>query len=397
MSDEKKQPGLRNVYALGAVSFFTDVSTEMVLGYLPVFTVQELGATRAVLGLIEGLGELVNYLFRMVSGFLSDRLGRRKPLVFAGYALSTVSKPLFALARSPFDVLAVRAADRMGKGIRTSPRDALISQSVKEQSAGKAFGLHRTLDQAGAILGPLLATLLLPLIGGRNLFIASFIPAAIALLVLWLYVVDVKTAPSRGALLRDARSLLKGDFLLLLAALAVFGLGYYDFSFVLIRSTELGVATELAPLVYLAINAFHTAVGYPVGALSDKVGRELLLAAGLLVFSASSLAIAYATGPSTVAVLVALYGLFFGTYETLSRAVVPRYAPGELRGTAYGLFYIVVGLSTLAGMTLVGYLWDTVGRAAAFEYSAVMGLAGASLLSALAVRAKRSRTPSSRL
>jgi len=394
--NEEKRPGLRNVYALGAVSFFTDVSTEMVLGYLPVFAVQELGATRAVLGLIEGVGELANYLFRMVSGFLSDRLGRRKPLVFAGYALSTVSKPLFALARSPFDVLAVRAADRTGKGIRTSPRDALISQSVKEQSAGKAFGLHRTLDQMGAILGPLLATLLLPLIGGRNLFIVSFIPAAIALLLLWLFVIDVKTAPSKGALLRDAGSLLKGDFLLLLAALAVFGLGYYDFSFVLVRSTELGVAAELVPLVYLAINVFHTAVGYPVGALSDKTGREPLLAAGLLIFSAASLAMAYATGPLAVVVLVALYGLFFGTYETLSRAVIPRYAPSELRGTAYGLFYITVGLSTLAGMTLVGYLWDALGRAVAFEYSAVMGLAGASLLSALVVRARRSRAPSSR-
>ncbi len=396
MPNEEKRPGLRNVYALGAVSFFTDVSTEMVLGYLPVFAVQELGATRAVLGLIEGVGELANYLFRMVSGFLSDRLGRRKPLVFAGYALSTVSKPLFALARSPFDVLAVRAADRTGKGIRTSPRDALISQSVKEQSAGKAFGLHRTLDQMGAILGPLLATLLLPLIGGRNLFIVSFIPAAIALLLLWLFVIDVKTAPSKGALLRDAGSLLKGDFLLLLAALAVFGLGYYDFSFVLVRSTELGVAAELVPLVYLAINVFHTAVGYPVGALSDKTGREPLLAAGLLIFSAASLAMAYATGPLAVVVLVALYGLFFGTYETLSRAVIPRYAPSELRGTAYGLFYITVGLSTLAGMTLVGYLWDALGRAVAFEYSAVMGLAGASLLSALVVRARRSRAPSSR-
>ncbi len=386
MKDDREKAGMRNIYALGAVSFFTDVSTEMVMGYLPVFAVQELGATRAFLGLIEGVGEFLNYFFRMVSGFLSDKLGRRKPLVFAGYALSTVSKPMFALASSPLDVLVVRAADRTGKGLRTSPRDALISQSVGERSMGKAFGLHRTLDQSGAILGPLLATLLLQAIGARNLFIASFIPAAIALLILWLFVADVKAGPRKGALLRGARSLLKGNFLLLLLALAILGLGYYDFSFILVRSTELGVAPHLVPLVYLALNLFHTAVGYPVGYASDKVGRERLLGVSLVLFSASSLAMAFLEGYFAAITLTVLYGLFFGMYETLSRAAVPCYAPDELRGTAYGLFYLTNGSTSLVGMAVVGYLWDSLGRGAAFTYSAFLGLVSASLMALLSAR-----------
>lgn len=388
MSERMQRVGMRNVYALGAVSFFTDVSTEMVTSYLPIFAVQELGATRALLGLIEGVGELASYSLRMVSGFLSDRLGRRKPLVFAGYALSAALKPMFAFARTPTDVLLVRAGDRSGKGIRTAPRDALISQSVSERVAGRAFGLHRTLDQAGAIFGPLLAALLLPLLGARNLFLLSFIPAALALLILWLFVADVEAAPRGAALLLDARSLLKSDFLLLLITFGVFGLGFYNFSFVLVRSSELGVAAELVPLVYLGLNALHTLAGYPIGLLSDRVGREPLLALALLLFSASSLAMAYASGSLAVATIVTLYGFFLGAHETLSRAIIPRFTRRELRGTAYGLFYLVYGAATLAGMTVVGYLWDTAGRLAAFAYSSALGAAGALLMGILARRAR---------
>ncbi|MEM4430350.1 MAG: MFS transporter [Thermofilaceae archaeon] len=393
MSKSDSSGGMRNVYSLGFVSLFTDISTEMVMGYLPIFAVQELGASRAFLGLIEGVGELANYLLRIVSGFFSDRLGRRKPLVLAGYALSAVSKPMFAFARTPTDALVVRASDRAGKGLRTAPRDALISQSVKESAMGRAFGLHRTLDQTGAIVGPLLATLLLPLVGPRNLFLLSFIPAAVALLILLLFVTDVRTQPREGNLLRGARSLLRGDFPLLLLAFGLFGLGFYDFSFVLVRSSELGVAGELVPLVYLGLNLFHSMVGYPIGILSDRVGREPLLALSLLLFSASSIAMAYASGLPAVLLLVLLYGLFFGMHETLYRAVIPHFAPSELRGTAYGLFYLVYGPATLLGMTLVGYLWDEYGRALAFTYSAVIGLVSAALLSVLVLRARRSRGP----
>ncbi|NHV07469.1 MAG: MFS transporter [Thaumarchaeota archaeon] len=387
--EDSKKPGLRNVYAMGLVSFFTDVSTEMVTGYLPVFIVKDLGGTKAILGLIEGAGELANNFFRMISGFLSDRLGKRKPLVFAGYAFSTISKPLFAVSTTPAEALSVRVMDRTGKGIRTSPRDALLSQSVDEKVTGKAFGLHRTLDQLGAILGPLLATILLPLIGPRPLFVASFIPGIIALLILWFLVVDVKTAPRKSQLLKGASKIVKGEFLLLLAILAIFGIGYYDFSFILVRSAELGITPDLVPLVYMAINLFHTAVGYPAGVLSDKIGREPLLATSFLLFSLTSLIFAYSSGLLAIILLVVFYGLYFGIYETVSRALVPRYAPSELRGTAYGLFYIVVGLSNLVGMSLVGFIWDNVGRTQAFTYSTLTGIIATVLASLLVIRARR--------
>ncbi|ABL79048.1 MFS transporter [Thermofilum pendens] len=380
MPEKDGKPGIRNVYALGFVSLFTDVSTEMINGYLPVFLVQELGATRALLGLIEGIGELANYFFRLVSGYISDRLGRRKALVFAGYSLSAVSKPLFAFAHSPWDALVVKALDRTGKGIRTSPRDALISQSIDEESSGKAFGLHRTIDQSGAMIGPLLATLLLPLIGPRNLFLVSFIPAVIALAILLAFVVDVKTESREARILKGARQVLGNKRLLLvLAAFAVMGLGYYDFSFLLVRSREVGVAADLVPLVYLAINLFHTAVGYPSGVLSDRVGKEKVLVGSLVFFALASIALARTENLAGFAVAVVLYGVFFGSYETVSRAILPRFAPPELRGTVYGVFYIATGLATLAGMTVVGYLWDTAGRAVAFTYSATLSLIAALL------------------
>jgi MFS family permease len=325
----------------------------------------------------------------MVSGFLSDRLGRRKPLVFAGYAFSTVSKPLFAVSTTPVEALSVRVMDRTGKGIRTSPRDALLSQSVEEKTTGRAFGLHRTLDQLGAILGPLLATILLPLIGSRLLFIASFIPGVIALLILWLFVVDVKTVPGKSQLLKGVSRVMNSGFLLLLTILAIFGIGCYDFSFILIRSAELGITPNLVPLVYMAINLFHTAVGYPAGVLSDKIGREPLLLTSFLLFSLTSLVFAYSSGLSAIILLIVFYGLYFGIYETVSRALVPKYAPSELRGTAYGLFYIVVGLTNLAGMSLVGFIWDNTGRTQAFTYSTFTGIIATILAGLLAIRSRR--------
>lgn len=382
----QERPGLRNVYALGAVSFLTDVSTEMVLGFLPVYVVHELGASRTILGVMEGLSEFANYLFRLFSGFMSDKVGRRKPLVFAGYFLSTVAKPLFAFARTPADALVVRVADRVGKGIRTSPRDALLSQSVDEKMAGKAFGLHRTLDQSGAVLGPLLAAALLPVLGPRNVFLLSFIPAALALMVLLLFVAEVRFERRESSVLRGLSRVVRGDFLLLLVTFAVLGLGWYDFAFVVLRSAELGLALSTAPIVYLGLNLFHTLVGYPAGVLSDKVGRKPLLALSMLFFSAASLVMAHTAGVLSVLYVVTLYGLHLGIYETVSRAIIPSYAPPELRGAAYGVFYLVTGLSMLAGMSLVGYLWDAYGRSVAFTYSAGMGLAAATLAAYLAVK-----------
>ena len=381
MSSDEKRPGYRNVVALGFVSFFTDMSTEMILGILPVYLVEELGATKVILGLIEGLAELTNYIFRMVSGFISDRVGRRKPFVFAGYFLSGIAKPLFAYATTWLDALIVRIVDRMGKGVRTAPRDALISQSIRERDAGKAFGIHRTLDQLGAVLGPLLAFILIPMVGVRTVFLASFIPALIALIILLIAVVEVATPPKSSRLLPEVSRVLSGKFLWLLLSLSIFNLGAYNFSFILVRASELGVAVLAAPIVYMLMNLTHTAVGIPSGILADRIGREKTLVLAMLMFAFTSLMLAYLSGAWIYGILLALiFGVFQGMYDTVSRAVVPRYVPEELRGSAYGAYYLVIGVSFLLGMSIVGMLWDYVGRTIAFTYSTILSALGATLL-----------------
>jgi len=381
LSSDEKRPGYRNVVALGFVSFFTDMSTEMILGILPVYLVEELGATKVILGLIEGLAELTNYIFRMVSGFISDRVGRRKPFVFAGYFLSGIAKPLFAYATTWLDALIVRIVDRMGKGVRTAPRDALISQSIRERDAGKAFGIHRTLDQLGAVLGPLLAFILIPMVGVRTVFLASFIPALIALIILLIAVAEVATPPKSSRLLPEVSRVLSGKFLWLLLSLSIFNLGAYNFSFILVRASELGVAVLAAPIVYMLMNLTHTAVGIPSGILADRIGREKTLVLAMLMFAFTSLMLAYLSGAWIYGILLALiFGVFQGMYDTVSRAVVPRYVPEELRGSAYGAYYLVIGVSFLLGMSIVGMLWDYVGRTIAFTYSTILSALGATLL-----------------
>jgi MFS family permease len=277
---KEKPTGLRNVLALGLVSFFTDFSTEMVLGILPLFIVNNLGASRAILGAIEGSAELVSYAFRMVSGSLSDKVGKRKIFILAGYGLSTFSKPFFALSTGWLDAFVVRTTDRIGKGLRTAPRDALIADSVSESISGKAFGIHRTIDQMGAILGPIAAFSLLQIMDIRGVFIVSLIPGAIAVLILILFVKEIAI---RGGHSKAAATVFSNigtvmsdnkPFVFLLIISGIFSLGAFNFSFVLLKASELGIDNDLIPIVYAVINVSHTAIGIPAGILADKIGKE---------------------------------------------------------------------------------------------------------------------------
>lgn len=284
--ETSKKRGFRNIIALGLVSFFTDVSTEMSLSILPFFIVQELGATTAFLGIVEGLAESISYGFRMVSGVISDRLGKRKLLVFIGYALSTAVKPLFAVAKSWTDALVVRVTDRVGKGVRTSPRDALLSESTSDEHLGKAFGLHRTLDQSGAIVGPLMASALLLTVGFglREIFVISFIPGMIALFFLLFFVKEAVGKRRKSGFLSDVKKILTKEFVLLLVVISVFSVGAFNYSFILLKASELGVASALGALVYAFIQVTHTAIGLPIGALSDKIGKAPALLIGYATF-----------------------------------------------------------------------------------------------------------------
>jgi len=369
---------MRNVTALGLVSFFTDFSTEMVLGVLPFFIITTLGATRALLGAIEGSAELVSHAFRMVSGSLSDKTGKRKVFVVTGYAVSTASKPFFAASASWVDAFLVRAGDRVGKGIRTAPRDALIADSVSESRVGRAFGLHRTIDQLGAIVGPVAAFALLQIVDIRGVFLASLIPGAIAVLVLVFFVKEIVVKKKeRMPFFGNIVALTRGNrpLLLLLIITGIFSLGAFNFSFVLIRASELGVQESMIPLVYAAINISHTAIGIPSGIAADRIGKEKMLVIGFGIFLASSVLMISMSGNALYAyLLAAVFGLYAGVSETVQRAVIPRYVASELRGTAFGLYYLVVGVCFFVSNVLFGFLWDVYGLSAAVTYSSIVSV-----------------------
>jgi MFS family permease len=363
---------LRNLFALGFVSFFTDMSSEMVFSLLPAFLLGLPGSSRAILGLIEGTAEALSYALRAVSGIFSDKFRKRKFFVLVGYALSNAVKPLFAVTRAPLDVLLIRVTDRVGKGIRTSPRDALLCESVSAKRRGAAFGLHRALDQAGAIVGPVIASVTMVLFGFamRDIFWLSLIPGVIALLII-LFLVKERAALStcEFRLLEGVKSVLGGKFSLLLVIVSIFSLGAFNFSFVLLNAQEAGIADSFIPLVYAVVNVAHAAIAIPAGFLSDRVGKEKVMVLGYGIFLSTAVMLLL---PATVyvAILVAvLFGTYAGVVETVQRALIPDYVGKKLRGTAYGLYYLVVGSTFLVSNSVVGTLWEFFGSSIASAYS----------------------------
>lgn len=365
---------MRNVTVLGIVSFFTDFSTEMISGMLPSFIVTELGASKALLGGIEGSAELVSYAFRLISGSLSDKLRRRKIFILFGYGLSTISKPFFSVSFNWIDVLIVRISDRIGKGVRTAPRDALISDSVTETTSGKAFGIHRTLDQTGAIAGPLAGYVLLHFLDVRDIFILSLIPGIIAIIILIFFVKEVIGKDTTKEIPRNFLYLLKQNrrFTILLLITGIFALGAYNFSFILLKSSDLGVIESSIPLVYAGINITHTAVGIPSGIIADRIGKEKVLILGYGILLVSSFLMVILSGNFLYAFLIALtYGIYVGITETVQRAVLPKYVDSELRGTAYGLYNLIIGAGFFVGNIVFGYLWDAYSLEIAIYFSSI--------------------------
>ncbi len=371
--DKQANSAFRNIFALGFVSFFTDISSEMVFSLLPTFILGLPGSSEAVLGVIEGIAEALSYGLRAVSGLFSDKFRKRKMMVLIGYAFSNVVKPLFAVAQTAIDAFIIRVADRVGKAVRTAPRDALLSESVSEKHRGAAFGLHRTLDQAGAIIGPAIASFSLLFLGltMRDVFWISFVPGLAALLILLLLVQERVGKPSgEFKLLSGMREVLKERFPLLLVVVGIFSLGAFNFSFVLLYAKEAGALEGYIPLFYAAINVAHTAIAIPVGVLSDKIGKEKALIMGYIAFLATAALLLLSPKGVFHALLVTIsFGIYVGIVETIQRALVPGYAESALRGTAYGLYYLVVGSCFLVANTVVGTLWYLFGSSAAATYS----------------------------
>jgi MFS family permease len=377
----------RNVLALAAVSLLTDVATEMTYPLLPVFLATVLGVSATAVGAIEGAAESTAALLKLASGWWSDRLKRRKPLVVAGYTLASVVRPLIGLAQSFGQVLSIRLADRVGKGIRGAPRDALIADSVDPAVRGRAFGFHRAADHAGAVIGPLLAFGLLQGLGVelRTLFLLTAIPGALAVAVL-VFGVREKARPEPAAAEHSERAEqrqklekagLDRSFWAYLGVLLLFTLGNSTDAFLLLRATDLGVPAALIPLLWAFLHVVKSVSSTPGGALSDRLGRKPLIVAGWLVYAGVYFGFAQADAAWQVWALFGVYGLFFGLTEGTEKALVADLVPAERRGAAFGWYNLALGLGALPASLLFGAIWDRWGAGAAFGFGAAAALAAA--------------------
>ena len=350
----------------------------MILGLLPVFIHDQLGASYALVGLIEGSAEAVNDFFRIVTGIVTDRIARRKPLVLIGYALSSFAKPLFAVTTAWGQALLVRVTDRAGKGVRTSPRDALISDSIAKSEAGKAFGVHSSLDQVGAVLGPLIAFFTFPFIGFRGVFWLSFAPATVSLIILLFFVTEAVGLKKQRHLFENARAVLNGRFIFLLAVFGIFLVGAYNFSFILLKASALGVPDAQVSLVYVTINAASVVFAYPFGILADRVGKlPVLLLSYLAFFSTSAIAMILVGNWFYAYVIALAFGVYLGISDVVQRAVIPDFTRKEFKGTAYAFYYLLVGITSFIANSVFGFLWTVSGSSVAFEYTLITSVAGA--------------------
>ncbi len=394
----------KNVFILGLVSFFTDISSEMLYPIIPIFLTAVLHAPMSVVGLIEGIAESTASILKVVSGWLSDKSGKRKPFVIYGYGLSTVAKPLLAFAATWHFVLTARFLDRFGKGLRSSARDALIADSTEAQYRGKAFGFHRALDTVGAVFGPLIALVLLYYldrttgdIGAsyRIIFLIAFIPALISVLLLLFFVTE-----KAGEIKDDLKFRLSDfsrDFKIFLLISVVFAVGNSSNAFLILRANNIfesfgGVPSIITTtfssiavvavviLTYVVYNITYSLFSMPAGMLSDRIGRRNVMIGGFLIFSVVYLGFALANAGYLVWILFAIYGFYIAMTDGVSKAYAVDLVPADKRGTAIGLYYTATGLMALASSIIAGLLWDLAGASAPFLFGSAMSLIAAVML-----------------
>lgn len=390
----------RNVFVLGWVSLLTDISSEMTFSLLPLFMANVLGVKTAIIGLVEGLAEATASLTRILSGWLSDRLGKRKALAVAGYAFSSIAKPFLYFAQSWTTVLGVRFADRLGKGVRTAPRDALIADSTDDGRRGLGFGFHRAADTAGAFLGLAGVALIIWLAQGggldleratyQKIVLIAVIPGFLAVAVLGMLVRE-STRPPRPDAKPPSLTLRGFDrrFKYYLLVVILFTLGNSSDAFLLLRAQNVGMSALLVALLLVVFNAVKAIVSTPAGALSDKVGRRSVIAFGWGLYALVYLGFALAKGPGNIWLLFALYGVYGGAAEGTERALVADLVSEEQRGTAYGVFNAAVGATLLPASIIAGVLWQGalgwggLGPSAPFYFGAAMALIAVVLLAVL--------------
>lgn len=385
----------RNVWVVTAASFLTDVSSEMLVHLIPLFLANVLGVRLSLIGLIEGVAETTASLLKVLSGWLSDRLGDRKWLTVLGYSLSTLAKPFLYIANSWGAVLAVRFTDRVGKGIRTAPRDALVADSIDENRRGLAFGLHRAGDTAGALLGLLIALAVVRVMQGHELTLAratfrtivllSIVPAALAVLTL---VLGARNVPVTSQRQRPQLSLRGFDsrFKRFLAVVVLFTLGNSSDAFLVLRAQSLGLSLTAVLGVLALFNLIYALLATPAGALSDRLGRRRLIIGGWLVYALIYFGFGLARASWQIWLLFALYGVYYALAEGAAKALVADVVPAAQRGAAYGVYNAAIGLAALPASLLAGILWQGIGGwsgfgpSAPFIFGAILALLAATLL-----------------
>ncbi len=383
----------RNVVILGFVSLLNDGASEMIYPLLPVFLTAVLGAGPATLGTIEGIAETTASLLKLYSGYWSDRVKKRKGWIFVGYAISNVIRPLIAFSTSWLQVLALRFSDRVGKGLRTSPRDAIIADSTPIESRGLAYGFHRAMDHSGAILGPLAATALLLVFHDdlKTIFLLSVIPGILAVVLLLFGLKEKQAGPVREASkttfnFRAAWNEMPPGFKKYLVIILIFTLGNSTDAFLLLRAQQLGVPVALLPMIWVALHIVKMVFSIPGGILSDRIGRKHVIVTGWVVYALVYAAFGAATQNWQAWALFAVYGIYFGLTEGVEKALVADFAPSYLRGSAFGLYHLVVGLGALPASLIFGLVWQKFGSAAAFGMGACLALLASVMLSMLVIK-----------
>ncbi len=399
----------KTIFALGWVSFFMDVSSEMIYPLLPAF-LSSLGAGGLAIGFVAGLSETTASFFRVISGWLSDKFKRRKSAIILGYGISTLARPLLALSASWPHVLGFRLIDRAGKGVRTPPRDALIAEVSSSEHYGRSFGITRTMDTAGAVLGPALAALILSAgMGYRSVFWLSFIPAAIAVAIIRIFVQErtariaggADGAPARGAApasTRGAQSaagpatrgpLFTRELKIFLVVTAVFSLGNSSNFFLVLRARDLGFKDSLVPILYMTMNVSYALLSYPAGRLADRFGKARIAFLGYLLYAGLYALFAFETTMSALWILFPLQGIYLAFTDGVGTAYMATLLPGERKATGFAVYYTVIGLALLPASTIGGWLWDRYSPSTTFIAGSLLALAAGTIFGIALLRAPR--------
>jgi len=369
----------RNVFFTGLTSFFTDTSTKMVYSVMPLFLLS-IGASKTLISLIEGIAESTASLVKALSGYWSDKIGKNKPFMLIGYGVTALITPLYSFVGKPLEVLFYRFFERIGKGIRAAPRDSLISGKKTIKQPGKNFGFHKAMDNSGAILGPLAAFLLLyfiptgdSIMSYKIIFLIATIPAILGVITIAVFIKETKANQQSGANRLSIKNLPKRYFFFL-AIVFVFTLGNFSDALLLVKTTETGVNRVYIPFIYMIFNMVSVLLAIPIGKLSDKIGRERLIIPGFLIFALTFFLFGKCNSIPIFIGLFAMYGLYSALVDGSQKAMISDIVSKDLRGTGYGIYHAVLGITLLPASLIAGLLYDKVGSNAPFYFGAAMAL-----------------------